>query len=121
MEEKIKAKKEKLLPDFIKHIKEEFNSIINEVESYIKSYIAIEETLIRRFTKDKTFNYQLLRNLSNKKIFDNSLFNDLKKFSKKNEGSTKKFEFLTGIYESINQTQKENLNYTPKIIQIYYK
>ena len=77
-EDKIKDQKEKLLPDFIKHIKEEFNKIINKVESYIKSYIAIEETLIRRYNKDKTLNFQLLRNLSNPKIFDNSLFNDLK-------------------------------------------
>ena len=116
-EDKIKEQKETLLPDFIKHIKEEFNKIINKVESYIKSYIAIEETLIRRYNKDKTLNFQLLRNLSNPKIFDNSLFNDLKKFSNKNEGSTKKFEFLTKIYENINKNKEEILKYELKKIK----
>ena len=116
-EDKIKDQKEKLLPDFIKHIKEEFNKIINEVESYIKSYIAIEETLIRRYNKDKTLNFQLLRNLSNPKIFENSLFKDLEKFSNKNGGSTKKFAFLTKIYENIIKNKKEELGYTPKKIK----
>ena len=116
-EDKIKDQKETFLPNFIKHIKEEFNKIINEVESYIKSYIAIEETLIRRYNKDKTLNFQLLRNLSNPKIFDNSLFNDLKKFSNENEGSTKKFAFLTKIYENIIKNKKEKLLYTPSKIQ----
>ena len=118
-EDKIKDQKETFLPNFIKHIKEEFNKIINEVESYIKSYIAIEETLIRRYNKDKTLNFQLLRNLSNPKIFDNSLFKDLEKFSNKNEGSTKKFAFLTKIYENIIKNKKEELGYTPRKIQDY--
>ena len=116
-EEKIKNQKEKLLPDFINHIKEEFNKIINEVESYIKSYIAIEETLIRRYNKDKTLNFQLLRNLSNPKIFENSLFKNLEKFSNKNEGSTKKFAFLTKIYENIIKNKEEKLEYTTKKIK----
>ena len=116
-EDKIKDQKETFLPNFIKHIKEEFNKIINEVESYIKSYIAIEETLIRRYNKDKTLNFQLLRNLSNPKIFENSLFKNLEKFSNKNEGSTKKFAFLTKIYENIIKNKEEKLGYAVKKIQ----
>ena len=77
LEETTKRHKTDLL-DFIEIIRIIFDKIIKNIEDYLNSHIMIEKSLIRRY-KNKQYNYQLLRNLKNKKLFENNLFEVMKK------------------------------------------
>ena len=97
----IEEQKEDLKTD-IKAIREECENMINTLESYLKSYIMIEKTLIKRY-EAKLMNFQLLRNLSNQKIFENNIFKELKKQS---NNSINKIQFLLDTYEKIEKAKK---------------
>ena len=103
----------KQLKNFISSTKEFFNKMITTVETYINSYILIESTLIKRFKEDKKMNFQLIRNLSNEKIFDNVLFNDLENPPREDKDSTvpinpfEKIKLLNDIYKKINLLKKK--------------
>ena len=104
LEEKITDQKEKLL-NFIETTRILFDEIINTIENYLNSYIMIERALIRRYDRHE-FNYQLLRNLRNKKLFDNNIFNKLENLDNK-ENVVKKFNFLfNDIYIPIKDDKK---------------
>ena len=79
LETKAKEHKTTLL-DFIEITRLIFDKIINTIEDYLNSHIMIEKSLIRRF-KNNQFNYQLLRNLKNKKLFENDLFKTMEKLN----------------------------------------
>ena len=89
----------------IKALREECENMINTLESYLKSYIMIEKTLIKRY-EAKLMNFQLLRNLSNQKIFENSIFEELKDLSKK--GSIDKIVFLRETFKKIMDAKNIN-------------
>ena len=88
-----------ILLDFVEYIRASFDKVINTIENYLNSYIMIEKTMIRRF-KMGHYNYQLLRNLKNKKLFENDIFATLKSINEEN----KKIE------EEENKENKENNN-----------
>ncbi len=67
----------KILIDFIENARLLFDKIINTIDNYLNSHIMIQKTIIRRF-KAKQFNYQLLKNLKNKTLFENDLFKEMK-------------------------------------------
>ena len=109
--------KEKLL-DFIETTRQLFDDIINTVESYLNSYIMIEKGLIRRYNRQE-LNYQLIRNLRNKKLFDNYIFQKLEELDKKPDLNKKFNSLFNDIYTPINTAkQKKDEKEKPKIIQI---
>ena len=69
-----------ILLDFIDITRIVFEKIINTIDDYLNSHIMIENSMIRRF-KNGQFNYQLLRNLNNKKLFKNVLFKEMAKLN----------------------------------------
>ena len=104
----------KQLKNFISSTKEFFNKMITTAEAYINSYILIESTLIKRFKEDKKMNFQLIRNLSNEKIFDNVLFNDLENPPRIGKdpyydpnNPFEKIKFLNSLYSKINEIKKK--------------
>ena len=94
------------LKNFISATKELFNKMITTVESYINSYIVIENTLIKRYKFDGLMNFQLIRNITNENIFENILFKELENYSNENKPSSKRIEFLSKIYSQINDLKK---------------
>ena len=120
LENKIDAQKEKLL-DFIETTRKLFDDIINTVESYLNSYIMIEKGLIRRFNRQE-LNYQLIRNLRNKKLFENDIFQKLENLDKIEEINKRFISLFNDIYKPINDAKqkkdkKDKKNQT-QIIQI---
>ena len=117
LENKVDDQKEKLL-DFIETTRQLFDDIINTVESYLNSYIMIEKGLIRRYNRQE-LNYQLIRNLKNKKLFDNNIFQKLEELDKKPDLNKKFNSLFNDIYTPINTAkQKKDEKEKPKIIQI---
>ena len=107
---KLQKKVEAQRRDFVKNIttiKEFIDDIINCLESYIESYILIEDSMINNYKKENK-NFQLLRNLNNEELFENPLLEKLKKI---NEGKDKieKFKSLIEIYNIINFLINQNL------------
>ena len=98
-------KQKEILLDFVEDIRYSFDKIIDSIESYLNSYIMIEKTLIRRFNLG-LHNFQLLRNLKNKNLFKNKLFENLESLN--NAGDQKKFEQLLDIYQKINIDKNDN-------------
>ena len=120
LENKIDDQKEKLL-DFIETTRKLFDDIINTVESYLNSYIMIEKGLIRRFNRQE-LNYQLIRNLKNKKLFENDIFQKLENLDKIEEINKRFISLFNDIYKPINDAKqkkdkKDKKNQT-QIIQI---
>ena len=124
----------KQLDECITNIREKFNDMIDYIESYINSYILIEYSMINNYI-DGLRNFQLLRNLNNGELFENTLLKKLKEINKeineKDEDKDKtKYESLIEIYNKIKSDRtkkisinKKNLNYLGKnqIIKINYK
>ena len=120
LENKIDDQKEKLL-DFIETTRKLFDDIINTVESYLNSYIMIEKGLIRRFNRQE-LNYQLIKNLRNKKLFENDIFQKLENLDKIEEINKRFISLFNDIYKPINDAKqkkdkKDKKNQT-QIIQI---
>ena len=112
LEEKAKEHKTILL-DYIEITRLIFDNIINSIEGYLNSHIMIEKSLIRRY-KNRQYNYQLLKNLKNKKLFENDLFDKMKKINDKlktKEELEKKFKESNFIDNQFNSLFKEI--YTP--------
>ena len=107
-------KQKEILTDFVKNIRNSFNDIIKTIESYLNSYILIEKTLIRRF-KMGLINYQLLRNLKNKKLFENNIFKTLNNLNQENDLNTKFATLFNKIYRTITITKAEKKNKIPII------
>ena len=110
-EKNIKAQKEHL-KNFLDSIKDSFKRMIDTVESYLNSYIMIEESLIKRY-KDKNLNFQLLRNLNNNNLFNNYYFQKVEEYNSKidkNDLFSKLEFFLNKLYKSINGAKKEPKN-----------
>ena len=119
LETKAKEHKTALL-DFIEITRLIFDKIINSIEDYLNSHIMIEKSLIRRH-KLGQLNYQLLKNLKNKNLFDNIMFDkmtNLNNILKTREDVEKKFKdpnFISNQFESlfsdfykpINQAKQE--------------
>ena len=108
--EEILEKHKTYLENFVVSIKETFQKMIEKVESYARSYILIEQSLINRYNfniniiKDSSemmWNFQLLRNLSNKSLFENDLFNKLEQIYQTKEYDDKLDGFIK-IYKNIN-------------------
>ena len=98
------------LKNFIDAYKALFDDMVNTVESYLNSYILIEETLLSRY-KNGFMNFQLLRNLRNKKIFNFSLFN-------KARDTWFKINIINDIYTSIKFNEiEENFKAEQKAIE----
>ena len=118
LENKVDDQKEKLL-DFIETTRQLFDDIINTVESYLNSYIMIEKGLIRRYNRQE-LNYQLIRNLKNKKLFDNNIFQKLEELDKKPDLNKKFNSLFNDIYEPINtaKQKKDEKKKPEKINQI---
>ena len=101
LREVVKKHREKL-KKFISSTKKLLDEMITTVESYIKSYIIIESSLIRRYNDKKLMNFQLIRNISNENIFKNVLFEDLEKYTD-NGTSKERLTFLNKLYTRINE------------------
>ena len=98
-----KDQKEKLR-DFKVSLKKVFNDIIKTIDSYLNSYIMIENTLIRRYY-NSCLNYQLIRNLKNKKLFENNIFNKLEDFDKIEKPDKKIISLFNDIYKPISDAK----------------
>ena len=105
LENKVDDQKEKLL-DFIETTRKLFDDIINTVESYLNSYIMIEKGLIRRFNRQE-LNYQLIRNLKNKKLFENDIFQKLENLDKIEEINKRFISLFNDIYKPINDAKQK--------------
>ena len=103
LENKIKDDKAKL-KDYISSMKELLDNMINEIEKYINGYIRLEKTILKRY-KNGLYNFQLLRNLNNENIFNNSLFSKLE--SKLKEETKEKINFFRDLYTKITKIKKE--------------
>ena len=102
--EKITKNQKEKLRGFKASIKKLFNDMIKTIDSYLNSYIMIENTLIRRFNTS-FLNYQLIRNLKNKKLFENDIFNKLENFDKIEEINKKFISLFNDIYRPINDAK----------------
>ena len=101
-----KTKEQKtILLDFIESTRVLFDKILNTIESYLNSYIMVENALIRRY-KSGSWNYQLLRNLKNKKLFEIDTFNKLKELNKIENANEKFVKLFKSIYEPIKNAMK---------------
>ena len=104
-----------ILLDFVEYIRASFDKVINTIENYLNSYIMIEKTMIRRF-KMGLYNYQLLRNLKNKKLFENDIFATLKSINEEFDGIVVnrsyclKKENLTIYDENITEISASHFN-----------
>ena len=105
LENEIKKQKD-MLDDFIIYFKELFDKMIKKVENYLNSYIKIEKTLIHRFNKN-TWNYQLLRNLSNNDLFNNDFFKHIETINNEMKIDEKIYGFLMDIYQPIKLSKTE--------------
>ena len=111
--EKIEKQKTNL-KKFMDYYKKLFEDMITKVESYLSSYVLIEELLIKRY-KENLLNFQLLRNLNNQKIFNISLYDKILKRQDKLKNEDEKFSHLYKIYSTIiKNTKNENKNKTLK-------
>ena len=98
-EEEVEKQQDQFL-DFIETTRKLFDDIIDTIENYLNSYLMIESSLIRRY-KMQQFNYQLLRNLKNKNLFENEIFNKLEEVTKKTKVSEKFNSLFKDIYTPI--------------------
>ena len=103
-EKEVNDHKESLLK-FIENTRILFDNIINTIENYLNSYIMVENGLIRRY-KNCFSNYQLFRNLKNKKLFENDMFDKLQKLESENDTSEKIKTLINDIYEPIIKASK---------------
>jgi hypothetical protein len=94
------------LIEFLESIHDLFNKIINTIDSYLNSYIMIENSLIRRY-KSGFYNYQLLRNLKNKKLFKNKILEKLVEINGLEDEKIKFDRLIKEIYGPINKATKE--------------
>ena len=119
----------KSLKNIVDYFKKLFDETLITVESYLKSYILIEEALLSRY-KNGFINFQLLRNLNNNKIFNNPIFKLMEKRIESSDNSVEKFDYLRNIYKgiiniinnkkdikNIKRNKEENIN----IINLNYK
>ena len=93
-----------ILLDFIDITRIIFEKIINTIDDYLNSHIMIENSMVRRF-KNGQFNYQLLRNLNNKKLFKNVLFKEMAKLNdqlKTREDFEKKIKEPDFVHKTMN-------------------
>ena len=116
------------LGESIKKIRNIFDEMINCIESYIESYILIEDSMINNYKNDLK-NFQLLRNLNNEKIFENRLLEKLKEINDKKK-ILSKFDSLIDISRTIKKDRTIKRNIPPttldfidkkQIITIKYK
>ena len=97
------------LNKFIEFSKKVLDEIIKEINSYINNYILIEKTLLRRY-KNKSWNFQLLQNIRNNKLFyNNSIFNDLKVTDVEKKNNEDALEKISQIFMKINNVKKSAL------------
>ena len=105
------------LKNFIDAYKALFDDMVDTVESYLNSYILIEETLLSRY-KNGFMNFQLLRNLRNKKIFNFSLFKKIEEKLNKARDTWLKINIINDIYTSIKFNEiEENFKAEQKAIE----
>ena len=97
----------KRLNNSINNIKDKFKNIIEYIESYIDSYILIEDLMINNY-QNGLKNFQLLRNLNNKKLFKNDLLEELEQIDKEKNISTK-FDSLINIYRNIKTDRTKKI------------
>ena len=98
-----------ILLDFIDITRIIFEKIINTIDDYVNSYIMIENSMIRRF-KSGQLNYQLLRNLNNKKLFKNDLFKIMAELNgrlRTKEDLEKKIKEQNFVGETVNMIFNE--------------
>ena len=98
-------KQKETLSKFIEKSKKILKDILEETNNYISKYIRIENTFLNRYNnKDKAYNFQLLQNLRNRKIFfENILFQELEKFNNESEN----LEYLKRIFNLIRNAKRE--------------
>ena len=93
-----------ILINFIENVRLLFDKIINTIDNYLNSHIMIQKSIIRRF-KAKQLNYQLLKNLKNKTLFENDLFKEMKLINDQldiKEEIEKKFKESNFIDKQVN-------------------
>ena len=115
------------LKNFMDYYKKIFDEWTKKVESYLNSYILIEETLLSRY-KDGFLNFQLLRNLNNNKIFNIPLFKIIENRINSTDTSIEKFKYLRDLYKIIIKKKGDILKIkrdqnvkNNNIIQLKYK
>ena len=99
------------LKDFVENMKKTFNDIIKTVENYLNNFIKIDNTFINKFNSGY-WNYQLLRNLTNQKLFKNKMINFMSILKQEKELHKKAIQFITSMYIPINNllSIKEKIN-----------
>ena len=114
---KVDKQKEQLLR-FIETTRKLFDDVINTIENYLNSYLMIERSLIRRYDRNE-LNYQLIRNLKNKKLFKNDIFNKLTKLDEIKKNDDKFYALFNTIYKPINfAIQNKQIKRNPvKLVQ----
>ena len=106
-----------ILKNFLDAYRKLFDDMINTVESYLNSYILIEETLLSRY-KNGFMNFQLLRNLRNKKIFNFSLFKKIEEKLNKAKDTWFKINIINDIYTTIKYNEiEENFKAKQKVLE----
>ena len=66
----------------------------------------IEKGLIRRFNRQE-LNYQLIKNLRNKKLFENDIFQKLENLDKIEEINKRFISLFNDIYKPINDAKQK--------------
>ena len=125
--EKLSSKIEeqkKNLQNFLKKAREELEDRLKIIEDYANNYIKIENTLIKRY-ESYFWNYQLLRNLKNKSLFQNEVTNKLKELLNSYKNFDDIFPKINKICSVIKDAQKKknssehlidkSIKYTAKI------
>ena len=105
-------KQKEILIDFTETLRCLFDDILSTIEDYINSYIMIERGLIRRF-KLGSHNYQLLRNLKNKKLFKIDIIDEMENLNKEYDNNKEKQNInnlfntlIKKIYDPINKSKQ---------------
>ncbi len=99
-------KQKKNLLDFITKAREELEEKLKTIEDYANNYIKIENTLIKRY-ESYFWNYQLLRNLKNKSLFQNEVTNKLKEILNSYKNLDEIFPKINEICTDIKKAQKK--------------
>ena len=104
-------KQKDILIDFTETLRCLFDEVLETIENYVNSYIMIERSLIRRY-KSGFHNYQLLKNLKNKKLFEIDMINEMENLNKEFDNNKDRHNInnlfttlLKKIYEPINKAK----------------
>ena len=120
------------LNKFIEFTRKTFDDVLKEIHDYLNKYIIIEKTLLKRYN-NKPWNFQLLQNIRNNKLFlNNSIFKELTLTDEDKSNNANSLKKIYGIFEEINKAktsaiikEEKPLNFVelkkPNVMELTYK